>query len=168
MTVALRWVQQTVAGAGVRWSRAVLWAVLVAMLLGVASPASLARAADTPASRFVWDQVSVTLRLQQDGTVRVREHLAVRFTGGPFRQGFREIPLAYIEAIDQVTVTEVGSGPAQPYTFVPPYSYSRNAPRTYTSQQVGTDLRIDWSFPPPVSKTRAFVISHTAHGVVQV
>ena len=169
MTVALRWIQHTVAGAGVCRARAVLVVVaLVATLLGVASPASLARAADTPASRFVWDQVSVTLRLQQDGTVRVREHLAVRFTGGPFRQGFREIPLAYIEKIDQVSVTEVGSGPAQPYTFVRPGAFVPFAPRTYTYQQVGTDLRIDWSFPPTVSKTRAFVIEYTAHGVVQV
>lgn len=108
------------------------------------------------------------VRLQDDGTTRVREHDTVRFFGGPFRQGYREIPLAAIDDISQVTGTEVGSGPAQPYLFVRPGSYSRNAPYTYTFQQVGTVMRIEWSFPPTTSATRAWVIEYTAGGVLRV
>jgi hypothetical protein len=140
--------------------------VLLAVLLGLVPNSALA--ADERASRFVWDEVSVTARLQDDGTVRVREHNTVRFTGGPFRQGFREIPLAYIEEISQVTVAEVGSGHAQPYAYVRPGAYSRTAPRTYTFQRVGMDMRIEWSFSPTMTAKRSFVIEYTARGVVQV
>lgn len=153
-------------GAGFRLARAVGWVVIALALLSlIAGPA---RAADEVASRFVWDKVSVTVRLQDDGTMRVRELDTVRFTGGPFRQGYREIPLADVESISDVTVAEVGSGPAQPYTYVPRYAYSRNAPHTYTYQKVGTMMRIEWSFPPTTSSTRTFVIEYLARGALRV
>ena len=165
MTVALPWGCHLAPGMSARVARVLPWVLLIATLLGFVSPAL---AADEPASRFVWDAVSVTVQLQEDGTVHVREHDTVQFTGGPFRQGYREIPLANIERASQITVTEVGSGPAQPYDFVPPSSYSRNAPHTYTYQKVGTTMRIDWSFHPTTSAKRSFVIEYVASGVVQV
>lgn len=166
MTVALLWGRHVPPVADSFVARAVLWVASVAMLLGLAAGPALA--ADEGESRFVWDEVSVTVRLQDDGTTRVREHDTVRFFGGPFRQGCREIPLAAIDDISQVTVTEVGSGPAQQYLFVRPGSYSRNAPHTYTFQQVGTVMRIEWSFSPTTSATRAWVIEYTAGGVLRV
>ncbi|MEZ4564856.1 MAG: DUF2207 domain-containing protein [Thermomicrobiales bacterium] len=153
------------AGSGFRIAQAVGWLVLAAVLLGFAAPA---RAADEPASRFVWDEVSVTVRLQDDGALHVREHDTVRFTGGPFRQGYREIPLAAIENISQIAVAEVIDGVANPYTSVPRNAYSRMAPHTYTYQRVGTMLRIEWSFPPTTNGTRAFVIEYLAEGALRV
>lgn len=166
MTAALREGRQPVATSGSRIARAVLWLAMLATLLGMTASPSMA--ADERVSRFVWDDISTTVRLLDDGTVRVREHDTVQFTGGPFRQGYREIPLAYIESISQVTVTEVGSGPARPYTYKRPGAYSRNSPDTYTFQRVGTTMRIDWSFPPTTSRKRSFVIEYVATGVVQV
>lgn len=166
MTATLRWGRQTEPGAISRVARVMLWLVLAVVLLGlVASPA---RAADEPASRFVWDEVSVTLRLQEDGTIRVREHDTVAFTGGPFRQGYREIPLSAIESLSEVTVAEVIDGVAQPYRYVPPSAYVRPFPQTYTYQRVGTMLRIEWSFPPTTSAERSFVIEYLARGALRV
>lgn len=166
MTGALLRERHVLSMAGSLITRAVLWGATVATLIGLAASPTIA--ADERASRFVWDEVSVTVRLQDDGTARVREHDTVRFFGGPFRHGYREIPLAAIDDISQVTVTEVGSGPAERYLFVQPGSYSRNAPHTYTFQQVGTVMRIEWSFPPTTSAMRAWVIEYTAGGVLRV
>lgn len=165
MSVARIRDRQLLATAGAVVTHSMFWIMLAALLSLAASPTF---AADAQVSRFVWDEVSVTVRLQDNGLVRVREHDTVRFYGGPFRQGYREIPLAAIDGISQVTVTEVGDGPARQYRSVRPGSYSRNDPFTYTFQQVGTVMRIEWSFPPTTSASRAWVIDYTASGVVRV
>lgn len=168
MTAALLWTRHVAPGVRFRVARAWPWVVLVVALLGlVAGPAGPA-GAQAPASRFIWNEVAVTLRLQEDGTARVREHDTVQFVGGPFRQGFREIPLAALDNITQVTVTEVGDGPARPYEYESPGRYSRNAPNTYTFQRVGTTMRIEWSFPPTTSAARSWVLEYTVRGVVRV
>jgi hypothetical protein len=166
MTAVLPGRRHALSGCRARVAQAWLWVVLAMTLLGLA--AQPAMAADEPASRFIWSEVDVTVRLQDDGAARVREQDTVQFVGGPFRQGFREIPLAAIGSISAVTVTEVGAGSTQPYQYAPPGRYSRNAPNTYTFQQVGTDMRIEWSFAPTTSATRTWVIEYTAGGVVRV
>ncbi len=166
MNAALRWVRHLAPGSGSPVARRWLWVLLAALLRGLAASPTLA--ADERPSRFVWDEVSVTVRLQDDGSMLVREHDTVQFTGGPFQRGYREIPLAAIADISRVTVAEVGRGPAQPYTFVPPSAYSRDAPRTYTFQRVGTIMRIQWSFPPTTSAQRAWVIAYVAQGALRV
>lgn len=166
MNAALRWVRHLSSGSGSRVARGWLWVMLAALLLGLAAGPTLA--ADERPSHFVWDEVSVTVRLRDDGSMRVREQDTVLFTGGPFRRGYREIPLAANADISQVTVAEVGRGPAQPYTFVLPSAYSRDAARTYTFQQVGAMMQIQWSFPPTTSAKRAWVIEYVAHGMLRV
>jgi hypothetical protein len=165
MTIALLRDRYVLASAGAQVARALVRVMLLAVVLGlVASPAL---AADE-GSRFVWDEVAVTVRLQDDGSARVREEDSVRFYGGPFRQGYREIPLAAIDDISQVTVTEVTNGTPREYTYAPPGAFFPNIAYTYTFQQVGTVMRIDWSFPPTTSALRAWVIEYTARGVVRV
>ena len=166
MTAALLWGRQVAPGFRSGVARVALWLATVAVLLGLAARPSLA--ADEPASRFVWDSVSVTVRLLDDGSLRVREDDTVQFTGGPFRQGYREIPLTEIDSISEVTVTEVGVGDARRYQYVRPDQYSRNTSRTFTYQQVGTTMRIDWSFPPTTSTTRSWVIEYLARGALRV
>ena len=169
MTAAFLHADKASPGIGPRRALAWPWVLVLVALLGLAtSPAIPARAADTPATGFVWDEVAVTVRLRDDGAMSIREDLTVQFTGGPFRQGFREIPLANIDSISDVTVTEVNVGPARPYRFVGPSAYSRDDPRSFTYQRVGTVLRIEWSFPPTSSTTRSWVITYTARGALRV
>src|SRR5215217_4222679 len=59
----------------------------------------------------VWDQIDVTVELREDSTFHITERDRIDFIGGPFRSGFREIPLARIEAIDNIRageLTEIG------------------------------------------------------------
>ena len=54
-----------------------------------------------------WDSIDVTLKVQKDGVFGVTERDAIIFRGGPFQTGFREIPLARVEDLRNVTVGEV-------------------------------------------------------------
>lgn len=126
-------------------TRAWLWIMLALTLLGFTGGPALA---NEPASRFVWNEVAVTVQLREDGTAHVREHDTVQFIGGPFRQGYREVPLAALDDISQVTVTEVGSGPAQPYDYTPPSAYSRNAPVPTPSSRSARSFASSGAFHP--------------------
>ena len=44
-----------------------------------------------------WAHFDVTLDLRQDGSYHVEERQQVNFSGGPFRGGFRDVPLAHVE-----------------------------------------------------------------------
>jgi probable HAF family extracellular repeat protein len=133
-----------------------------------ATPAAPA-ASPTPAPRsFVWDQVDVTVRLHQDGSFRVTERDRVAFGGGPFRTGYREIPLARIERVDDIWVGEVDGASVTPYRFVAPEAFSPGVPHTYTWRVDGPNLRIDWSFPETTSAARTFQIGFDASGALRV
>src|SRR5215212_1598356 len=84
-------------------SRLVL--VLLAVLMVMAAVAGRPLLATAQATRsFVWDCVDVTVAVQQDGALHVIERDRAIFSGGPYRRGFRDIPLARIERIDHVGV----------------------------------------------------------------
>jgi len=126
-----------------------------------ATPAALTRS-------VTWEAIDVTLELREDSSIRVTERDRVAFTGGPFRTGFREIPLARIESIDNVEVGEVRAGQQVAYAFVPPAEFSRDVPETYTYQVVGPNLRIDWGFPITTSSERTFEIGFDSLGALGV
>ena len=65
---------------------------------------------------MVWDEIDVTVELREDSSFHVTERDRIDFIGGPFRSGYREIPLARIDAIDNVRAGEVDRrhGPALP------------------------------------------------------
>src|SRR5215218_9244901 len=90
----------------------------------------------------VWDDVDVTVELREDSSFHVTERDQIDFIGGPFRSGYREVPLARIDAIDNVNVGEVAGGSIQSYRYVPPGDFSADVPNTYTSREVGPTLRI--------------------------
>jgi probable HAF family extracellular repeat protein len=134
----------------------------------VATPTAPA-VSPTPAPfPFVWDQVDVTVRLRQDGSFRVTERDRVAFSGGPFRSGYREIPLARIERVDGIWVGEVDGSSVTPYRFVAPEAFSPNVPHTYTWRDDGPNLRIDWSFPETTAAARTFQIGFDAFGALRV
>src|SRR5215218_10267236 len=116
----------------------------------------------------VWDDIDVTVELREDSSFHVTERDRIDFIGGPFRSGYREIPLARIEAVDNIGAGEVGGDTVQPYRYVQPGDFSADVPNTYTYREVGTTLRIEWSFPKTTSQTRTFQIDYDAYGVLRV
>src|SRR5215204_1256671 len=115
-----------------------------------------------------WDQIDVTVELREDSSYHVTERDRIDFIGGPFRSGFREIPLARIEAIDNVRAGEVTGDSVQLYQYVPPSDFSANVPNTYSYREVGPTLRIEWSFPRTTSQSRTFQIDYDAFGALRV
>jgi hypothetical protein len=125
-----------------------------------ASPPSTARS-------VVWDGIDVTVELRENSALHVTERNRIDFIGGPFRSGYREIPLAAIEDVDQITVGEVDGG-IQAYRYVSSSEFSADNPNTYTYRVTGPTLRIDWSFPPTTSQSRTFQLDYDALGALRV
>ena len=80
----------------------------------------------------VWDRIDTTVELREDSSFHITERDEIDFIGGPFRSGYREIPIARIEGFDNVRVGEVIGNNVQPYRYVPPRDFSNSEPNTYT------------------------------------
>ena len=110
--------------------------------------------------------------MQEDGTLHVTERDLARFSGGPFRRGFRDIPLARIERIDNIRVARVVEPVPEsgllPLRYVAPDAFSMNVPNTFTVRRMGTTVRIEWSFPATTSASRTFQLDYVAHGALRV
>ncbi|MEZ4564101.1 MAG: hypothetical protein R2853_15345 [Thermomicrobiales bacterium] len=133
-------------------------ALVLTMLAALALPLGggfTAPAAAQQTRSVTWDSIDVTLKLQVDGVVAVTERDAIIFRGGPFQTGFREIPLARVEDLRNITVGEVVNNQVEPYTFVPRNQFSRDVPNTYTYEKVGENPR-RLSFPPTRNRERTF------------
>ena len=143
--------------------------LLTLLALALASLACLQSVGLAQADRTaIWDEIDVTVELREDSSFHVSERDRIDFIGGPFRSGFREIPLARIEAVDNIRVGEVTGDTVQPYQYVPPSDFSADLPNTYSFREVGPTLRIEWSFPRTTSQSRTFQIDYDAFGVLRV
>lgn len=111
--------------------------------------------------------IDVTLDLRQDGTFHVTEVQRVAFSGGSYSNGFREISRTRTEAIENVTVEEVVNGVAIPYEYESPQAFNQ-APGTYTTQNQGNNIRVDWSFPPTRDEIRTFEVEYDVLGALRV
>ncbi|MDQ3227653.1 MAG: DUF2207 domain-containing protein, partial [Chloroflexota bacterium] len=139
--------------------------IILANLAGPIAPAQI-QAQD---QRFViWDTIDVTVELREDSSFHVTERDQIDFMGGPFRSGYREVPLARIEDVANVQVGEVSGDSVQPYAYVSPNVFSNDEPNTYTFRAVGPTMRIDWSFPRTTSRSRTFQIEFDAFGALRV
>src|SRR4051812_12476476 len=135
----------------------VLIAVLAVALLPLATLGQASKS-------VVWADVDVTLTLREDSSFHITERNRIDFTGGPFRRGYREIPLTRVEDIDNIKVGELVGGQVEPYRQVSASDFSQNVPNTFTFEQVGTVMRVDWSFPPTTSQSRTFLLDYDAIG----
>jgi hypothetical protein len=75
----------------------------IVTLLGTAVP-SAAQPAETGRQYHV-ERLDVQLSVRPDGGAEVREVLVLRFEGGRYREGFREIPMRGVLGIDDVRVS---------------------------------------------------------------
>src|SRR5215211_8191472 len=143
--------------------------LLVLLALAVVSLAGQFSVVGAQGDRsVVWDEIDVTVALQEDSSFHVTERDRIDFIGGPFRSGYREIPLARIDAVDNIRAGELTGDSVQPYRYVAPGDFSADVPNTYTSREVGPTLRIEWSFPRTTSQSRTFQIDYDAFGVLRV
>ena len=117
----------------------------------------------------VWDEIDVTVELREDSSFHVTERDRIDFIGGPFRSGYREIPLARIEAVDNIRVGEVdrGLGPALPVRR--PQAISRpTLPNTYSYPRSWSDTADRVELPAHHSQSRTFQIDYDAYGALRV
>ncbi len=114
-----------------------------------------------------WSRFDVTLDLQTDGSYHVTERQEVDFQGGPFSGGFRDVPLARIDDINNVTVSEETPTGVKPYTFDTAGTYDET-PRTYTYRKTNSQLHIEWGFPRTVSEVRTFLVEYDVVGALRV
>jgi hypothetical protein len=109
----------------------------VALLAAVLSPPANAHKA------FHAEAYHVTLRVQPDGSVAIREEIRIRFVGGPFTFFYRGIPSTRTDGIAVV-------GPSDSTRV-----------RTRKSR-----VDVTWDFVPCRDTTRTFVVEYLARGVL--
>ncbi len=148
-----------------------MWLVLTVALAAIAGalPGSPDRSApDALAEISVeWNRYDVELDLHGDGSVHILERQEVRFGQGYFREGFAEIPMQRIDAIEDVRVREetpAGSVFYQRIACCPEFY----VPATYSVQRTSLGISVVWGFEPASNETRVFVLEYTARGVVRV
>src|SRR5262245_56039466 len=73
------------------------WLALCALLALVACLTLPQVTAGQESKSVVWADVDVTATLREDSSLHVTERDRIDFRGGPFRRGYREIPLARVE-----------------------------------------------------------------------
>ena len=112
-----------------------------------------------------WARFDVTLDVQPDGSFHVVERQAIDFFGGPFTQGFREIPLARTEGIENVVVGEDTAGGSQPYDQVRGTDPDAG---TYTVSRSSEVVRIEWGFERTTNAQRVFVVEYDVPGALRV
>jgi hypothetical protein len=106
----------------------------------------------------VAESYDVDVTVEDGGALAVVERLTLDFSGGPFRHGYRDIPLGRVEAIRDVQVSEPGR----------PYQPGAERQYTFQTSRHGDALRVDWWFPPTANATREFEISYRAEGALRV
>jgi Predicted membrane protein (DUF2207) C-terminal domain/Predicted membrane protein (DUF2207) N-terminal domain len=114
-----------------------------------------------------YTRFDVALDLLADGTYHVAETQEVRFSGGSFSLGHREIPLARTTGIDNVVVSEIDeSGNVVPLTETELVGLAE-APNTFSVLTTSTDVVIYWAFPPVTSGTKTFLVEYDVFGALR-
>ncbi len=144
------------------------WPLMLVLVVGLALSLMPGHLAAQSNRSVTWDRIDVTIELRDDSTLHVTERDTIIFQGGPFRTGFREIPLARVESIDQVQVGAIENGQFTPYEFVRSSRFDQDVPDTFTTESSGPNLRIRWTFPPVSSAERTWEIRYVANGALAV
>jgi hypothetical protein len=134
-------------------------------LILIAIIASVGFLAPTPAAAksVTWKNYDVTLTLNGDGTFHVVERQVVDFEGGPFSNAFAEIPLARVDDITDVRVSEDRDGD------LVRYDQSRsNDSETFEVDQNSSSLSVKWYMPKTTDDVRTFVLEYDVLGGLRV
>lgn len=110
---------------------------------------------------IVVDRRDGVITIQPNGNVEFVETWQVRFIGGPFRQGFREIPLNRATGIGGWQVSEAGV-PLQP-------ARSGEQPGTFVTTSSGSGEKVTWYFRNPAgNETRTFTLRYVVAGALRI
>jgi uncharacterized membrane protein YgcG len=137
------------------------------MLAGVVLTLTLLHPRGVEAKTAEYTRFDVALDLLPDGTYHVTETQEVRFSGGSFSLGHREIPLARTTGIGNVVVSEIDdNGDVVPLTETDLVGLVE-APNTFNVTTRSTDVRILWAFPPITSGTKTFLVEYDVFGALR-
>ena len=106
---------------------------------------------------IVWQRWDVDIVVTSDGDLLITETQAIEFRGGPFREGFREIPNNFTEGITNFNVYEVISQVSIPL----PTHVSR------TDTDGGSTL-VTWDFEPALDEVRTFIVTYVVSGALRL
>jgi hypothetical protein len=114
-------------------------------------------AQDDPGVEYLRYDVDITL--DENGDFAVREIQQVRYDG-EFSEGFAEIPLDYLTDIKDISVYG-GSD----LDHLHPYEFDGYGPNTFSQEQEGDTLYIDWEYEPTASGDElTFVAEYLVEG----
>ncbi len=147
------------------------WALALGLLLGWAvapvwagpRAARLARGGqDLPRlspqeKQVIWERIEVDLTVDRSGVLYVEERITVTFQGGPFRYGYRRIPLRYLTRLEVESVADEQG----------PYVKGQQAPRGFVVDGGEDELRIRWFFDPVSDTRRTFILRYRVYGALR-
>lgn len=136
-----------------RWYSALLLAFVLLSL-------GLADAAAAPSQQVRYDRFDVDIAIAPNGDFRVTETQQVAFLSGTFQRASRNIGLGNLVDVRDVTVGEGGRN----YTL----ATSPGQPGTYTTSRSGSQLKVEWYFPPTSGARRTFVLAYTIVGGLRI
>jgi len=107
----------------------------------------------------IGERFDISLTVRENGDVDVVEARTIGFKGGPFRFGFRTIPLSRLEGITNVELHEGDrrfeqSESEEPYTF-----------RTWVE---GGEFNLRWYFPQTSDSIHTYTLKYTAKDAVRI
>ncbi len=129
-------------------------AIAVVLLTLLVAPSALAQSDNRSVT---WERYDVDLTLLPGGALDVVETQRIYFSG-TYRKGFREIPLARVTGISDISVEEEGR----------PYRRGSSSDFGYTNGRDNDRVRVEWSFPPTTNAARTFVLRYRAEGALRV
>jgi len=126
------------------------WALLIATLvIFITLPVS------AQGKSVVWNRFDVDITVKQNGTFEVIEKQEIRFIGGPFTYGFRDISTKNTEAITDIRIGDVNGD----------YVYSKGGePGTFYVEERPGSIYVKWFFEPTTDAVKTFTIRYLVHG----
>lgn len=132
------------------------------VLLALLALLSLTVGAGTVAAQdreVIWERYDVALNIQANGDLIVVEDWRIRFEGGPFSEGFAEIPLQFTGGISDIGVFEDG------------VAYTQGSSSRVGEFEVLRDsekLQIFWGLGSTTNQTRNFKITYRVYDALRI
>lgn len=138
-------------------SQIVLFIILSLLLLNIEPYPALAQD-----KTLIWERYDVNIAVQANGDLLVEEIQEISFTSGSFSFGFAAIPLARVERITDVRVSELIDGQER--------TYSANSSQQYgfTTTRIDNNLEITWYFPPTANAIHTYILRYRVIGGLRI
>jgi hypothetical protein len=126
-----------------------------AWLIAVGVLALGAGAGTAPAKSYSADTFNSHVRVLAGGALEVTETVVFRFQNGTFDHVFREIPTRKTDGIHVVSAS------------MDDRPFPRGDGINHIEVRAGSNVRVEWRFPPAADSTHTFVLTYIARGVIQ-